>query len=214
MKCALCNNHIIKRKGSISFYTRSLGKVSVPGLEFMECTACNDQLLTPEQSDKAIEYIANKEQELIRTRPIGEFITANEAAAILGVTKQAFSKNPKIKKGLIYAFTIDNRRFFNKRSVELFKEQGNGKFLLKPPKDRIRIFQFDNLIGAYSSDIDEKENLIPLAHINISTEWPVVKTHSAFKIVRAYTKATSGSSPRIMEREQIKSEPIPTGEIA
>ena len=53
--------------------------------------------------------------------PIGNFIATNEAASILGVTKQAFSKNPKIKRGLIYCKKMGARKFFLKKSVEAQK---------------------------------------------------------------------------------------------
>lgn len=132
MNCALCNGKLIKRSGAIEFNSRSIGKILVPNLEFLECKECKDKILTLEESDKAIDYIAKKEREAIYNLPVKDFITAKEAYKILGITKQAFSKHPKIKRGLIYSVKIDDRKYYNRKSVELFKEKGNGKYLLKP----------------------------------------------------------------------------------
>ena len=106
MKCALCNGRVVKKLGPIEFNSKAIGKISVPDLKFFECKNCADKILTPEESDKAIEFIAEKEREAISILPIKDFITAIEASKILGITKQAFSKHPKIKRGLIYFVKI------------------------------------------------------------------------------------------------------------
>ena len=137
MKCGLCNNELILKKGDVEFDSRSIGRVLVPNLKFYECEICGDKLLSPKESDKAIEYIANKENQLIKKFPIGEFITANEAAEILEISKQAFSKNRKIKRGIIYSTKIGDRKYYLEQSVKLFKENKNGKFLLTGSEDII-----------------------------------------------------------------------------
>lgn len=150
MKCGLCDNKLILKKGDVEFDSRSLGRVLVPNLKFYECEMCGDKLLSPKESDKAIEYIANRENQLIEKLPIGEFITANEAAKILKISKQAFSKHPKIKRGLIYSIKIANRKYYHEKSVRFFKENKNGKFLLTGQEDIIINTQTadDNYIDA------------------------------------------------------------------
>jgi hypothetical protein len=130
MKCALCNGKLIKRFGEIEFNSQSIGKALVPNLEFLECKECENKILTPKEFDKAIDFIANEEKRAIADLPIKDFITAKEAAKILEITKQAFSKHPRIKRGLIYSIQIDDRKYYDRKSVELFKEKGNGKYLL------------------------------------------------------------------------------------
>jgi hypothetical protein len=146
MKCATCKNEVVNVKGSIEFDVLSLGRISVPDINYFLCTACGEQLLTTEQSDKAFEFIANEEQKLVNMLPVGEFITANEAAIMLGITKQAFSKHPKIKKGLIFSAIVGDRKFYNRKSVELFQKNGNGKYLLRPHKKPSRKYSVENLI--------------------------------------------------------------------
>ena len=124
MNCALCNNKLTAKFGAIDFHTQSLGRISVPNLNYLECEYCGEKLLSSTAGNKAAEYIAKQEQERINKLPIGEFITANESAEILGITKQAFSKNPKIRRGFIYASQIGDRKYYHKESVKLFKEKG------------------------------------------------------------------------------------------
>jgi hypothetical protein len=153
MKCALCNKQLVEKKESIEFDSQSLGKISVPNLKFLECEGCGDKLLSTKEANKAALYITRKESELINRLPIGEFVSANEAAALLGITKQAFSKHPKIKRGFIYFTQIGDRKFYHKKSVELFKEKGNGKFILTRPEDIIDIPLIDSIVGAESGVI-------------------------------------------------------------
>ena len=130
MKCALCNNELTHQTGVVEFESRSLGNISVPNLEYMGCKGCGDRLLSPEMGDKAVDFIAEKEQEAINTLPIGEFATLNEASAILGISKQAFSKHPKIKRGFIYSVNMGDRKLYHRLSASLFKKTGDGRFQL------------------------------------------------------------------------------------
>lgn len=143
MKCAVCNIELYAKTGEFEFKSRSLGKVLVPNITYFECDACGDKILSPKESDKLIDYVEKEENKAISKLPVSDFISANEAARILGITKQAFSKHPKIKRGLIYSVKIDDRKLYNRKSVEIFKEKGNGKYFLpkhekqylKPKKD-------------------------------------------------------------------------------
>ena len=130
MKCAICNGESIQKVGTIEFDSKSLGKIIVPNIIHHLCKSCGETLINIEQSEKVISYVKKREQEAIEQLPIGNFISSNEAAKILGVTKQAFSKNPKIKNGLIYSVDINGRKLFDRRSVVLFNKTGNGKYRL------------------------------------------------------------------------------------
>jgi len=135
MRCALCDGEYKKLKGGIKFHSRVLGDVFVPNLKYLECSSCGEKLVNPKEGEKATAYLKNEEQKRINRLSVSDFISATEASKLLGISKQAFSKHPKIKRGLIYSVQIGNRRIYHKRSVVLFKETGNGKFLLsKQPK--------------------------------------------------------------------------------
>jgi len=130
MNCAICNIKLTKTRGCFKFKSQVLGEILVPDIIFFECNICGDRIISPEEGEKVIDYVEKKEQIAINKLPIGEFMTANEAAEILEITKQAFSKNYKIKNGLIYSAKIGGKKYYYKKSVELFKEKNNGKFLL------------------------------------------------------------------------------------
>lgn len=150
MKCALCNGRLVNKLDVLEFNSKSIGKVLIPNIKFTECQSCKDKILAPKEFDKAVDFIAREEKRAISNLPIREFITANEAARILGITKQAFSKHPKIKRGLIYSVKIDDRKLYNRKSVELFKEKGNGKFLLSKP-DVAPIYTKKEILEHYMS---------------------------------------------------------------
>lgn len=130
MKCEMCNGKLSKVKEELEFSTPALGKLLIPNVTFFKCNECGEKLLTPEISNKVTDYVKTKEQEAINSLPIGEFISLNEAAEILGVTKQAFSKNPKIKRGWIYSTHIGERKYYYLKSVEFFKKKKDGRIPL------------------------------------------------------------------------------------
>lgn len=129
MRC-ICKNRFTKKRGEVEFKSRSLGKVMVPNLRFLECDNCGERLISPEEGDKATDFIEKEEQKVINNFPIDEFVSTKEAAEILEITKQAFSKNQRIRGGLIYSTKIGERKYFHRKSVEVFKEKNNGKFRL------------------------------------------------------------------------------------
>ncbi len=87
MKCINCNIELNIKKGAVKYYTKTLGEVSVPDLNYYECSSCKDKIFTPEESDKAINYLKDKENQLIGRFPIDQFISANEASKILGISR-------------------------------------------------------------------------------------------------------------------------------
>ena len=138
MKCAMCNGSLVTETGFVDFNSKSLGEIKIPNIKHKKCKICGDVLVDTEQSEKMVSYVREKEQESIKKIPIGSFISLNEAARILNVTKQAFSKNPKIKNGLIYSVVIDGRKLFDKKSVYEFKKTGNGKYRLTTVFSRVK----------------------------------------------------------------------------
>lgn len=130
MKCEICGGKLSKVKENLEFSSISLGKLLIPNISFLKCNECEEKLLTPAMSDKVTNYVKAKEQESIDSLPIGEFVSLNEAAEILAVTKQAFSKNPKIKRGFVYSTKIGGRKYYYRKSVEAFKKKKDGRISL------------------------------------------------------------------------------------
>lgn len=131
MNCDLCNGTVQEKTGAYPFKSKTLGKVIVPNITFLECQECGDRAVPYKGAVALHKHITIREREEIKKLPASGLITAGEAAELLGVTKQAFSKNPKIKHGFIYYVTIGNRKAYFKKSVQLFKESGDGRFQIK-----------------------------------------------------------------------------------
>ncbi len=130
MNCALCNGPIIEKESLYAFKSVILGEIVIPCVSFEECSICGDRTLSLADSESVIRYVRKKEMEAIRKLPAGELISADEAAEILGVTKQAFSKNPKIKRGFIFSINVGKRTLYFKNSVLKFKDSGDGRLQL------------------------------------------------------------------------------------
>lgn len=128
MKCAICNGEMATITNGYCFRSKIIGDVFIPNVEYQECLPCGEKLFTPESSAFILDYVKQKEREAIGQLPADDFITASEAIAILGITKQAFSKNPKIKRGFVYCIIKGNRKWYHKKSVELFGENKDGRF--------------------------------------------------------------------------------------
>lgn len=130
MKCYDCGKAYTKQNGRLSLSNKRIGRYDIYLEEYYKCEGC-DSILYPKESVIKIELkeaeICN---ELIRKLPVDEFIMPIEAANLLGVTKQAFHKNNRIKRGLIYSVVICGRKLYSKKSVALFKEKKDGRFSL------------------------------------------------------------------------------------
>ena len=130
MKCYDCKVNYTKKRGSISLSNDIIGNFEVYNVIYYKCRNCN-KFLFP--SDTAVE-IEKKEREiklkLLNRLPVQDFVTASQAAYLLGISKQAFHKNVRIKNGFIYCIELDGKKVYNKKSVLLFKEKGDGRFLL------------------------------------------------------------------------------------
>ncbi len=135
MLCDLCNGTRSIIIGGLSFKSRPLGSIYVPSIRHSKCRDCGDVSIDFEETKKINAYIEKKEAEAICSLPIGEFISSNEAAVILGKTKQAFSKDSRIKRGFIYYVVVDGRKLYFKKSVVEFKRTGkDGRINLQLSK--------------------------------------------------------------------------------
>jgi len=132
MKCFDCNTEFVLRFGDITINDYWVGPVTVSGIDYKECPVCGDRLYTLESSRKIDEAKKKKLDSLIAKLPIGDFVSIREARAILNnISRQAFHKNHRIKRGFIYAIKIDDRWFYNKKSVQQFHKTGDGRFQLE-----------------------------------------------------------------------------------
>lgn len=146
MLCDLCNGEKCVVVGAMSFKSRPLGTIIVPNVKYSLCQVCGEKTIDYHESEKVHSYVVKKEAEALMSLPIGDFISLNEAAKILCVTKQAFSKNSRISRGFVYSVVVDGRTLYYKKSVEEFKRNGKDgriNLLTKPmPEKRSNVISF------------------------------------------------------------------------
>ena len=128
MNCSLCGAKIRNKKKDCYNQSKIIGKVFVPAIEFRECQGCGEAILSPEADGEIRDYIAEQELKAIATLSVNDLISAGQAADILEITKQAFSKNSKLKRGFVYSKMIGAKKAYFRSSVELFKRTGDGRF--------------------------------------------------------------------------------------
>lgn len=132
-KCEYCDGTVTKAIGVLPFKSKALGVVCVPDIEQHKCSKCGNTVISLDEADKVADFIKNREQNIINNLHVSDFISLNQAADLLGISKQAFSKHPRVKRGFIYSITIDNKKFFYKRSVEAFRDTKDGRVSLSWP---------------------------------------------------------------------------------
>lgn len=134
MNCDLCGGKTIKIVGSLPFKSKAIGNINVPGVSYSKCASCHDILVDFDQSIKMSNYFKEQEKKAIESIPISEFVSLNEAADILEISKQAFSKNPRVKRGFVYSAVVGGRQVFYRKSIEQFKRSGDGRILIELPE--------------------------------------------------------------------------------
>ncbi|NNK95544.1 MAG: hypothetical protein HKP41_14430 [Desulfobacterales bacterium] len=142
MNCSLCNAETTRKTGDHLCESNIIGDVLVPLVEVETCSSCGALQLSTESERKVADYLKMLEKNAIISLPADNLISAGQAAGILGISKQAFSKNPKIKKGFVYFTYVGTKKVYFRSSVELFKRSGDGRFPIiqwrsSVPSDRI-----------------------------------------------------------------------------
>jgi len=127
MNCSKCDAKRAIKTGTVINESIIAGPVAIPDVTYYKCTnpECGDVVYPPGESQKTFDFIKAKEQELISSQPINQFIDAEAAYKILQITKQAFSKNKRIKRGFILNHIIGDKRLYLRESVMRFKQSGN-----------------------------------------------------------------------------------------
>ena len=133
MICLDCGSNITELVGDVILENKTIGRFIVENVFYHKCDNCGE-LLFPLETLKTIEA---KEKEIKEYRlsqyPIADFIVAIEAAEILGVTRQALHRNRRIRRGFIYFMNFGGKIAYLKKSVELYRDTGDGRLLLAAP---------------------------------------------------------------------------------
>lgn len=156
MKCHSCGNDFIHQIGSLELPSKILGNFSINDVHYYKCNQCEEILL----SDKAW-LVADQEEnrltnEFLSNLPLKDFIGASKVALILGISRQAVHKHKRIRRGFIYSIKYEGKTLYNIKSVNSFKDTGDGRFPLKKQKTKQQV-KYIVITMPYSS---EKNNFL------------------------------------------------------
>jgi hypothetical protein len=131
MQCSECGGKYIDTTEPLEVSDALVGLVRMEGVAYLKCRECGDRLL-PRDAARALGLARDqKKKTLVGAYPYEEFVTAPEAQEILGMTRQAFSKNRRIKRGFIYSVGEGRHKMYLRTSVEQFGRTGDGRFPLE-----------------------------------------------------------------------------------
>jgi len=130
MRCAECGGELETQRGTLRLLDEMAGPLVIGDVEYRTCKACGSQQYPPATASKIAEIRRRQIEEFIREMPVAHFVTVGQAASLLGVSKQAFSKNRRIKAGFIYGTALGDKKIYLKASVLRFGSLGDGRFPL------------------------------------------------------------------------------------
>lgn len=135
--CSECGAETTGKTADYICNNRTLGTVSIPLVAAEACRECGKTIPSAEGESQVSAYVKKHVGIAVNSLSTGELLSAGQVAEILGITKQAFSKNPKFKKGHIYFTSIGNKKAYFRSSVELFKTCGDGRFRITEWKSSV-----------------------------------------------------------------------------
>jgi len=142
MQCVKCSGQFATIKGTLELIDRILGNFLVLDTEYEKCNMCGEELYSP-VTIRAIEKAEDlRKKELLLRKPLNDFILASEVAQILNCSRQAVHKHKKIKRGFIHFVKYNKKIYYLKKSVELYKEIGDGRLQLAKPIKKSNVVDF------------------------------------------------------------------------
>jgi hypothetical protein len=157
MLCTACGVDMKKTVRDYQIHDDIVGLIGVPKAELWECKECG-HVLYPAATASRISAARRQEiEKFIMGRPIGSFVSARTAARMIGHTKQAFSKNQRIKNGFIYSVEVDKRRLYLRSSVRAFGKTGDGRHRLFAQTEEAQMYE-PLSIEALSGQVSHEEH--------------------------------------------------------
>jgi len=139
MKCYDCNGEFKKKHSSLTLNDGTIGRFNVEDVDYYKCNKCGELLFPEKTSIKIDEKEREVRESLIRNLPISEFISSTDAANFLGISRQAIHKNRRINKGFIYTTEIEGKKFYSRKSIQLYMSTGDGRFPLSTERETPKV---------------------------------------------------------------------------
>ena len=136
MKCYECGGNYVERCDRYEYDDRYVGLIVVEGIQYYSCDMCDDVLFSLEMTEAIEKERDRRISEFIENSPVKDFVSSSEAATMLGVSRQAFHKNRRVKRGFIYQTKLSGTPVYLKQSVVQYKDTGDGRFPLDSVQSR------------------------------------------------------------------------------
>jgi hypothetical protein len=137
MHCNQCGGQYIARQGDLELNDPYVGPFTVEAVEYLECGGCGDLAYSPKTMKKIEKARRSRLENELQSLPLRDFISAAEAASMLGISRQALHKHRRIRRGFIFQTQFSDKTVYLKKSVELFRDTGDGRFQLVRPENDI-----------------------------------------------------------------------------
>jgi hypothetical protein len=125
-----CGGVYEKMQGPLEIDDRYVGLLKLESADYYECPDCKDRIY-PLDTARAIENLRERiTEDILQAQPLHAFLSAAVTAALLGITRQALHKNKRIRQGFICRTSLGGLAVYLKKSVDLYREKGDGRFLL------------------------------------------------------------------------------------
>ena len=135
MKCYECGGEYQDvQNARLRVDDRLIGTYYVNEVSYKECMGCKARLFSPENAEKREVSRAEVLENILRSMPLSDFMSAADAADALGITRQALHKHRRISRGFIYHTMFGGNRVYVKKSIERFLERGDGRYRLRDPE--------------------------------------------------------------------------------
>lgn len=125
-KC-VCGRTLKYIKGTVTENFKFVGDISVSDVFYYGCHECGIVSYPNETAVKIDEARSKKLNDFLQNEPFKELLTTKETYEYLGITKQGFQQNEK-RLRFIFSTIKDGKTYYHKRSVEFFKQTGDGRF--------------------------------------------------------------------------------------
>lgn len=127
MKCLECGGEIKEVTGDYIWQDKFLGHLSLSNLKYKKCKKCGDVIFPSESSHRIDLEEKRFVNDWLLSLPLKDFCKSKYVTNLLGFSRQAFHKHPRYK-GRIYRVEYEGEIHYLKKSVELFKKSGDGRF--------------------------------------------------------------------------------------
>ena len=128
MDCLECGGTYQQQTGTYLIVDPYVGKIVLEGVSYSQCNKCGDILYSAQMAEQLDSARNNRINEILNQYPIGDFTTSADTAQILGISRQALHKNARINHGFIYHINFGSNTFYLRKSVQQYKEFGDGRF--------------------------------------------------------------------------------------